>query len=153
MKKRGIAMRKWVWALPLVLMVCFSMQAFAQGSLLKGKMVTETGTIEGLLHACSGQTCIPGKEDIVAAAEDEYVLVIGKNQYFYLPNLKSSLLSPHIGQTVRVKGVEALDGNAIIVKTAEALMGGEWFTFYSPEIAREAEQRRMQFAPLPEPYE
>ena len=86
MKKRGIAMRKWVWALPLVLMVCFSMQAFAQGSLLKGKMVTETGTIEGLLHACSGQTCIPGKEDIVAAAEDEYVLVIGKNQYFYLPN-------------------------------------------------------------------
>ena len=153
MKKRGIAMRKWVWALPLALMVCFSMQAFAQGSLLKGKMVTETGTIEGLLHACSGQTCIPGKEDIVAAAEDEYVLVIGKNQYFYLPNLKSSLLSPHIGQTVRVKGVEALDGNAIIVKTAEALMGGEWFTFYSPEIAREAEQRRMQFAPLPEPYE
>ena len=67
--------------------------------------------------------------------------------------MKSSLLSPHIGQTVRVKGVEALDGNAIIVKTAEALMGGEWFTFYSPEIAREAEQRRMQFAPLPEPYE
>ncbi len=149
--KRGIAMNKWVWASLLALMVCLPMQAFAQGSLYKGKMMTETGTIEGLWSACSGQTCIPGHEDIVAAAENEYVLVVGKNQFFYLPNLKSSMLSPHIGQTVRVKGVEALDSNAIIVKTAEALIGGEWFTFYSPEIARQAEQRRMEFAPVPAP--
>ncbi len=149
--KRQIAIKKWMCALPLILMLLFPLQAFAQGSLLKGKMVTQTGTIEGILHACTGQTCIPGKEDIVAAAEDEYVLVVGKQQYFYLPNLKSSLLSLHIGETVRVKGVQALDGNAIIVDTAEALIGGQWYTFYSPEIAREAQQRRIQFAPVPAP--
>ena len=149
--KTRIAMKKWMCALPVIVMLFFPLQAFAQGSLLQGKMVTQTGTIEGILHACTGQTCIPGREDIVAAAEDEYVLVVGKQQYFYLPNLKSSLLSPHIGETVRVKGVQALDGNAIIVKTAEALIGGEWSTFYSPEIAREAKRLQMQFAPVPAP--
>ena len=149
--KRRIATRKWVWALPLVLMVCFPMQALAQGSLLKGDLVTQTGTIQGLLHACTGQTCVPGTENMVAAAEDEYVLVTGKNHFFYLPNLKSPQLSPHLGKTVRVKGVEALSGNAIIVETAEVLIGGEWATFYSPAIAKEANLRLRKVAPVPAP--
>jgi hypothetical protein len=149
--KNRIATWKWLWGLLLVLMVCVPMQALGQGSLLKGDLVTETGTIQGLLHACAGETCVPGTENMVAAAEDEYVLVTGKNHYFYLPNLKAAQLSPHLGKTVRVKGVEALSGNAIIVNTAEVMIGGEWYAFHSPKIAREADLRLRRMLPVPAP--
>ena len=126
----------------LVALLSLPIQAFAQGSLLKGKMITQEGTIQGLLSACTGQTCIPGQEDIVAAAEDQFVLSTGKNTYYYLPNLKSSHLSRLIGKAVKVKGVEALGGGAIIVSSAQVMENGKWQTFYGPEIMEKVEKLR-----------
>jgi amphi-Trp domain-containing protein len=103
-------------------------------------MVTEEGTIQGLLHACAGKTCIPGEEDIVALMEEHYVLVVGKDKYYYLPNVKSSILSPHLNKIVRVKGALAMGGDAVVVHTAEVMEWGKWYPFFSPEILKKAEQ-------------
>ncbi len=74
------------------------------------------------------------------ALEDTYVLVADTGKHYLLPNLKASLLSRYLGKTVRVHGVAALVGDAIIVETAEALVDGKWKAFSSSEIMDQAEK-------------
>jgi len=110
----------------------------AQGA----KMVTVEGTIQGLQSACMGVYCKAGDEMIVAAMEDEFVLVTDEGRSYSLPNLKSTLLARQIGQVVRVRGNEVLGGKAIIVDTAEVMEKGQWSAFWSPEIADKVKYRR-----------
>ena len=112
----------------------------------KGKQITVHGTIQGLLSTCAGKVCKPGDEFIVAAIEDDYVLVTESGKYHMLLNLKSSQISRFIGKTVRVKGVQLHGGNAILVNTAEVMKEGKWAEFYSPEI-REAIKEFMKTYP------
>lgn len=112
----------------------------------KGKEIAVHGTIQGLLSTCAGKVCKPGDEYIVAAIEDDYVLVKESGDYYMLLNLKSSHLSRFIGKMVRVKGVQVLGGNAILVNTAEVMKDGKWAEFYSPAI-REAVKEFMKLYP------
>jgi len=112
----------------------------------KGKEITAQGSIQGLLTTCAGEVCKPGDEYIVAAIEDDYVLVTESGKYHMLLNLKSSQLSRFIGKMVRVKGVQVLGGNAILVNTAEVMKEGKWIAFYSPEI-RKSVNKFMELYP------
>ena len=112
----------------------------------KGKEITVHGTIQGLLSTCTGKVCKPGDEYIVAAIEDDYVLVKESGDYYMLLNLKSSQLSRFIGKVVKVKGVQVLGGNAIMVNTAEVMKEGKWIEFYSAAI-REAVNEIMKLCP------
>jgi hypothetical protein len=62
-------------------------------------------------------------------------------EYYLLPNLKGSMLSRYLGQTVRVEGQPKLDGRAIVVRKAEVLVGDTWLPFYSPEILQMRQAR------------
>jgi len=84
--------------------------------------------------------CIPGQKDIVAAAEDQCVLSIDNNTYYYLPDLKGSQLSRFACKSVKVEGVEALGGGAIIVSSAQVMEDGKWIPFYEPEIIEKVEE-------------
>ncbi len=96
--------------------------------------ITAEGTIQGLLSTCSGKTCSPGEEIIIAAMEDTFVLVTDTGKYYLLPNLKSSQLSRYLNKRIRVEGELKLGGNAIMVKTADVKEDGRWSTFWNPEI-------------------
>jgi hypothetical protein len=144
MKMKRIAM-----LVTLIALLGLPTYSMAAASLLKGEAVTVEGTIQGLLSACTGQLCVPGEENIVAAAEDTFVLSVGKNTYYFLPNLKTTLLSRYLGKSVKVIGVKALGGNSIIVDTIVALeAGGAWEEIYSPKI-REQIEERYRFSPYP----
>lgn len=137
----------------LILALLFTMALFVAGPASaaeepggKGKEITVEGTIQGLLTTCAGKTCTPGQEYIVAAIEDHFVLVTDSGAYYMLPNLKSSRLSPYLNKPVRVKGIQVLGGNAIVVNTAEVLTHGKWVAFHSPEIMKEVDRFR-QFYP------
>ena len=132
--------KKLMLVLVVGVALCLPAHVWAQGALAKGSRVTVEGSIQGLISTCSGKTCLPGEEYIVAALEDTYVLVTDSGKYYFLPNLKASQLSRYLGKTVRVRGVAALEGDAIIVKTAEALVDGTWKAFSSSEIMDQAEK-------------
>ena len=105
------------------------------------------GTIQGLLSTCAGKTCSPGEEIIIAAMEETFVLVTDTGQYYLLPNLKSSQLSPYLNKRVRVEGELKLGGNAIMVKTADVKLEGTWRTFWSPEIRKLRQMREKGIFP------
>ena len=105
------------------------------------------GTIQGLLSTCAGKTCSPGEEIIIAAMEETFVLVTDTGQYYLLPNLKSSQLSPYLNKRVRVEGELKLGGNAIMVKTADVKLEGTWRTFWSPEIQKLRQMREKGIFP------
>lgn len=111
-------------------------------SAIPEKPVVVEGTIQGLQHACMGVYCKVGEENLVAALEDDFVLM-GDNAYYFLPNLKPTLLARYINRPVRITGQMALKGQAILVDKAEVLEGGEWKAFYSEEIAAEMKRRKM----------
>ena len=126
----------------LTMLLTLPIHSMAAAPLLKGEAVTVEGTIQGLISACTGQLCVPGEENIVAAAEDTFVLSVGKNTYYFLPNLKTTLLSRYLGKPVKVTGVKALGGNSIIVDTFVALeSGGQWGEIYSPAVREKINDR------------
>jgi hypothetical protein len=141
-----MATKRLLLVIFLAMVLCAPSLVMAEGSLLKGKPVTVEGTIEGLFSACTGQLCVPGQENVVAGVEDTYVLSVGKDQFYYLPNVKNTLLSRYVGKTVRVKGTEALGGSSIIVDTAEVMGDGGWTAFYSPEIRHQMIEK-YKYAP------
>ena len=93
-----------------------------------------------MISTCSGKICLPSEEYIIAAVEDTYVLVAGSRMYYFVPNLKASQLSRYLGKTVRVKGVTALEGNAISADSSEAFVDGQWRPFARPQIMDRAEK-------------
>ncbi len=129
MKKRLLAM---------ILGMILSLPSYG----LAQETVRVEGTIQGLLSTCAGETCTPHEEVIIAAMEDTFVLVSDQGKYYLLPNLKNSILSRYLNDPVRVAGTLTLEGMAIQVDTAQALERGEWVTFWSPEIAAQAEIKR-----------
>jgi hypothetical protein len=105
-----------------------------------------SGSIQGLISTCAGHVCRPGEEYITAAAEDNFVLLTDSGKYYFLPNVKSSQLSRHIGKMVKVEGVLVLGGNAIMVTTAVVMKDGKWIPFHSPKI-QEAADLLLKYAP------
>jgi hypothetical protein len=132
--KEGVKMRKALLALLVVAVFCVPNYALA-------KMVKVEGTVEGLMSMCDQKMCTPGEETLIAAMEDTYVLVPKPGEYYLLPNVKSSILSRYLGQTVRVEGEPKLDGRAIMVKTAEVKIDQNWLPFYSPDILQMRQAR------------
>ena len=126
----------------MVLVLCFAGYAAAyQKSVLPSKPITVEGTIQGLRAACMNAWCAVGEENITAALEDEFVLLLSDGSFYSLPNLKATLLARHIARTVRVTGDEILGYKKIIVRTAEVMDKGKWSAFWNPEIAKQVKKR------------
>ena len=100
----------------------------------KTQAITVEGTIQGLLTTCAGKTCRPGQEHLIAAMEDDYVLVTDSGKYYLLPNLKSSQLSRQLNKRVKVEGVQVIGGDVILVNTAKVLQDGKWVDFHSRKM-------------------
>ena len=128
----------------LVLFTVLGLLGYALGDVtrLERKAILVQGTIQGLQGACMEMFCRPGQENIVAALEDGFVLVVEDGRFYNLPNLKPTLLARYIARLVRVEGNEVLGGRAIIVLKADVMEGGQWTTFWSPEIADLTRQRQ-----------
>ena len=139
-------MNRLLLVLILAACVCCPTGVLAQGVGGTGEQVSMSGTIQGLVSTCAGHVCRPGEEYIIAAAEDNFVLLTDSGKYYFLPNLKSSQLSRHIGRMVKVDGVLVLGGNAIMVTTAVVMKDGKWITFHSPKI-QEAADLLLKYAP------
>jgi hypothetical protein len=135
--------RNWLFILLAVAVLCVPRLATADvRAAIPEKPVVVEGTIQGLQDACMGVYCERGKENLVAALEDHYVLM-GEDQYYILPNLKPTLLARYINRLVRITGQSALDGKGILVQKAEVLERGKWKAFYDQEIATEMHRRKM----------
>jgi hypothetical protein len=126
--------------------LCWPTGVLAQGVGGTGEPISMSGTIQGLISTCAGHVCRPGEEYIIAAAEDNFVLLTDSGKYYFLPNLKSSQLSRHIGKMVKVDGVLVLGGNAIMVTTAVVMKDGRWIPFHSPKI-QESVDMLLKYAP------
>jgi hypothetical protein len=135
--------RNWLFILLAVAVLCVPQLARADvRAAIPEEPVVVEGTIQGLQHACMGVYCKPGEENLVAALEDDYVLM-GEDQYYFLPNLKPTLLARYINMLVRITGKSTLRGEAILVQKAEVLENGKWKPFYNEEIATEMDRRRL----------
>jgi hypothetical protein len=135
--------RKWSFILLAVALLCVPQFAGADvRAAIPEEPVVVEGTIQGLQNACMGVYCKPGEENLVAAMEDDYVLM-GEDQYYFLPNLKPTLLARYINNYVRITGKSTLRGDAILVQKAEVLERGKWKPFYSEEIATEMHRRKL----------
>lgn len=136
-------MRRWTFVLLAVAVLSVPQLAMAVAeSAVPAKPVVVEGTIQGLQDACMGVYCERGKENLVAALEDHYVLM-GEKQYYILPNLKPTLLARYINNYVRISGQSILDGKGILVQRAEVLEKGKWKAFYDKGIASEMHRRKM----------
>ena len=139
-------MKRLFLVLILAACLCYPTGVLAQGVSGTGEPVSMSGTIQGLISTCAGHVCRPGEEYIIAAAEDNFVLLTDSGKYYFLPNLKSSQLSRHIGKMVKVDGVLVLGGNAIMVTTAVVMKDGRWIPFHSPKILESADML-LKYAP------
>jgi hypothetical protein len=97
------------------------------------------------LTTCAGKTCQPGQEHIVAAMEDDYVLVADTGEYYLLPNLKSSQLSRHLNKRAKVTGVQVVGGNVILVNSAQVLQDGKWVDFHSRKMMDDLDELMYWF--------
>ena len=139
-------MKRLLLVLILAVCMCYPLSVLAEGLGGTGETISMSGTIEGLISTCAGHVCRPGEEYIIAAAEDNFVLLTDSGKYYFLPNLKSSQLSRHIGKMVKVDGVLVLGGNAIMVTTAVVMENGKWIPFHSPKI-QEAADMLLKYGP------
>ncbi len=139
-------MKRLLLILILTACVFCPMGVLAQGLGGTGEAISMAGTIQGLISTCAGHVCQPGEEYIIAAAEDNFVLLTDSGKYYFLPNLKSSQLSRLLGKMVKVDGVLVLGGNAIMVTTAVVMIDGKWIPFHSPEIS-EAADMLLKYGP------
>jgi len=136
---------KRTWAFIVLAVAIFCVPQFAMAvaeSAVPAKPLVVEGTIQGLQDACMGVYCERGKENLVAALEDQFVLM-GQDQYYIVPNLKPTLLARYINRLVRITGQSVLDGKGILVQRAEVLEMGKWKAFYDQEIATEIQRRKL----------
>jgi hypothetical protein len=139
-------MKRLLLVLILAACMCCPAGVLAEGLGGTGEKISMSGTVQGLVSTCAGHVCRPGEEYIIAAAEDNFVLLTDSGKYYFLPNLKSSQLARHIGKMVKVDGVLVLGGNAIMVTMAVVMKDGEWIPFHSPKI-QEAADLLLKYAP------
>lgn len=83
------------------------------------------GTIQGFLCVTSGVTCPVGKEDIVAAAENVFVIYEGPEKFYVITNINVKVLARNINQQAMIKG-ELTSSYSIKADELFIMRGGKW---------------------------
>ena len=113
------------------------------------EQITIEGTIEGLLMTLNDKKCEPGMEHIVAAVENQFVLVDAKGNWYVLPQFKPNQVAPYVGKRVKVIGELVGKGKAIQVKSAYVFEADQWKAVYDEESLKE--QKKLEEAILNAP--
>jgi len=92
------------------------------------------GTIQGFLCVTSGITCPVGKEDVVAAAENVFVLYEGPDKWYFISNVDSKLLARGINKTVMIEGMLDQKSNSINAETISLMEDGKWRKVWSADL-------------------
>jgi hypothetical protein len=129
-KGGGDMKRKWI---PLVILLTFLMMP---GLALGAKHYD--GSIQGFLCITTGVTCPIGKEDLVADAENVFVLYRCPGVWHFISNVDRKLLARGINKTVLVSGMLDEQTNSIMaekirIKTDE----GKWREVWSADLMDE----------------
>ncbi|GBC61442.1 hypothetical protein DENIS_2402 [Desulfonema ishimotonii] len=96
------------------------------------------GYIQGFNCVTTGKSCPAGKEDPVIATERIFVLYIGKNAYYFVPNLDRGIMARHLGKKVRITGDTDPKYKSIKAKSLQVQENGTWKTTWSEEMERDA---------------
>ena len=118
-------------------------------SLATAKPATIEGSIQGLLCALNKKACPVGAEDIVAAIEQNFVLVDAQGNWYAISNIGQQWISRLLGKKVKVEGDLADSSRSIKVSKAWMQEDGKWKLIYSPEILRKVLEQMEWNYPVP----
>lgn len=118
-------------------------------SLAIAKPATVEGSIQGLLCALNKKACPVGAEDIVAAIEQNFVLVDAQGNWYAISNIGQQWLSRLLGKKVKVEGDLADSSRSLKVNKAWMMEDGKWKLIYSPEILRKVLEQMEWNYPVP----
>ncbi len=118
-------------------------------SLATAKPATIEGSIQGLLCALNKKACPVGAEDIVAAIEQNFVLVDAQGNWYAISNIGQQWISRLLGKKVKVEGDLADSSRSIKVNKAWMEEDGKWKLIYSPEILRKVLEQMEWNYPVP----
>lgn len=103
---------------------------------------TIEGRVQGLNCVVNGKVCPVDDQDPHIALEDHFVVVTGKDSYYFIPNMKNTVLSRHLMEKVRVTGETSETYKTIQADKFEVLVNGDWKTTWSKEL--EERQRKLE---------
>ncbi|ADK85980.1 hypothetical protein Deba_2626 [Desulfarculus baarsii DSM 2075] len=118
-------------------------------SLAAAEEVTVEGSIQGLLCALNKKACPVGAEDVVAAIEQNFVLVDAEGNWYAISNIGQQWLSRLLGKKVKVQGTLSQANRSIKVNQAWQDDNGSWKLIYSPEIVRKVMEQMEWNYPVP----
>lgn len=95
------------------------------------KMKTFNGSIQGANCVAIGTVCPVDASDAFVALEREFVLLVKKGEYYFMPNLERSVKVKYLGKPVRIKG--DLTGKTLLVSEIATKSGGSYKTVWSWE--------------------
>lgn len=119
-------------------------------SLASAKEVTIEGSVQGLLCALNKKACPVGAEDIVAAIEQNFVLVDAEGNWYAISNVGQQWLSRLLGKKVKVEGDLSESNRSIKVNKAWEDVNGTYKLIYSPEIVRKVLEQMEWNYPVPQ---
>ena len=130
-------MKRRMLVLILAACLCWPAVVLAQGVVGTGEPISMSGTIQGLISTCAGHVCRPGEEYIIAAAEDNFVLLTDSGKYYFLPNLDRAVLARHLNTQVTIAGV--VDNKWKTIQVASIMKDGKkvWTATTQEEVDRE----------------
>ncbi len=98
---------------------------------------TFVGTIQGFLCVTHGVTCPVGQEDVVAAAENVFVLYQGPDKpWYFVPNINSKLMARALNKKVKIVGKLDTKGENRIIAEVGYIMesNGKWRKAWSADL-------------------
>jgi hypothetical protein len=91
------------------------------------------GSIQGFLCVTSGVTCPLGKEDVVAAAENVFVLYQGPEKYYFVSNINVKVMARHVNEQVLLKG-DLVKMNSIKADELFVMANGKWRKIWDVDL-------------------
>ena len=91
------------------------------------------GSIQGFLCVTSGVTCPLGKEDIVAAAENVFVLYQGPEKFYFVSNINVRVMARHVNEQALVKG-DLAKMNSIKADELFVRANGKWRKIWDVDL-------------------
>ena len=121
---------KRTWMLVVILFTLVTVPSMAFGA-------SFVGTIQGFLCVTHGVTCPVGQEDVVAAAENVFVLYQGPDKpWYFIANIDAKLLARALNKKVKIVGTLDPKRNKQIIAETGYVMGsdGKWRKTWSADL-------------------
>jgi len=105
---------------------------------------TFSGRIQGFNCLVLGIACPKDNMDPHLMLESDFVLLLGNNDYYLLPNIAREVKAKYFGSEVKVSGKVNDKYRAIMVNSLEVKTGDMYKTVWSVKMMREELMKRIE---------